>query len=344
MQMNALAKISEPKETKCGWLAIAACLVLAVICRAEAANVSSAGKASTTPESPAQYANPIIGGAADPDVIRYEGLFYAYVSGYRVYSSKDLVHWTPGPKIFKGRTGLWAPDVYFNPTDKTFYLYYSCDNPDTSSNNAPKKLIGVATSSTPDGNFVDQGILTSGIDPHLFADEDGSFYLFTKASATANPETSNDGIFVNKMTDLTHLGPTTTCYDTPSKEPIAEAPFVLKHNGIYYLLYSYNGAKGPNYAVGYATSSDPVGPFTPYSGNPIVSRDAQVFGPGHGSVIVDDAGKLWHVYHQKDEEAYGWERSVCIDPIWFDEQGVLHSQATRNTMQDAPTIKVPTAE
>ena len=36
---------------------------------------------------------------------------------------------------------------------------------------------------------------------------------------------------------------------------------MLKHRGIYYLMYSGSGANGPEYAIGYATSVVTHGPF-----------------------------------------------------------------------------------
>jgi len=114
---------------------------------------------------------------------------------------------------------------------------------------------------------------------------------------------------------------------------------MLKHEGTYYLLYSGSGADSPDYGVGYATAKSPLGPFTKYSGNPIVRRGSGVFGPGHGCVVKDAAGAFWHVYHQQRDEARGWNRFLCIDPLWFDKDGVLHGQATRGTPQPAPAVR-----
>ncbi len=57
-------------------------------------------------------------------------------------------------------------------------------------------------------------------------------------------------------------------------------------------MFSGTGANSLNYAIGYATASNPLGPFTKYAGNPIVSRNDRAFGPGHGCVIKDGAGNL----------------------------------------------------
>ena len=108
---------------------------------------------------------------------------------------------------------------------------------------------------------------------------------------------------------------------------------MLKRDGVYYLMYSGSGADGPNYAIGYATAQSPLGPFKKYDGNPIAKRGDGVFGPGHHCVINGPRGKLWMVYHQQNSEKPGWNRFLAIDPLWFDENGVIHAKTTRGTDQ-----------
>jgi hypothetical protein len=78
-----------------------------------------------------------------------------------------------------------------------------------------------------------------------------------------------------------------------------------------------------------------MGPFETYSGNPIISGRRRLRA-SHGSVVTDVEGKLWHVYHQQRDESRGWHRFLCIDPLWFDGNGVLHGKATRGTPQPVP--------
>ena len=111
---------------------------------------------------------------------------------------------------------------------------------------------------------------------------------------------------------------------------------MLKHKGIYYLLYSGGGADTQDYAIGYATSKNPMGPFTRYPGNPIMYKGDGIFGPGHASVTKDLRGNLWMVYHQQRDGSKGWDRIICIDPITIDMGGVLHGKATRGVTQPLP--------
>lgn len=281
------------------------------------------------------YRNPIIDaiGPADPTVIRYEGKYYMYPTwdgkGYDVFVSDDLVKWKREPMCYvDSRGGAWAPDVFHNVNgDGKFYLYYTVNKP------GGGKLVGVAVADDPLGPFVDKGNLFENnvIDAHMFEDEDGKLYLYYVR--IGNPFV----IFVQRMSDpLTKRGrvkevirPTVAWEQRRGK--VTEGPWMLKHNGLYYLMYSGSGANGPEYSIGYATSKSPMGPFLKYSGNPIATAGNGVYGPGHHCVVEGDEGRLWMVYHQQNSTKVSWERFLAIDPLWFDEDGVIHVKTTRGT-------------
>jgi beta-xylosidase len=279
-------------------------------------------------QNPARYTGTL--GIGDPDVIFYKGEYYLYPTGdnrsYDVYLSDDLVNWTKGPKIFQtDEPGVWAPDVFFNTTDGMFYLYYTANG-----------RVGVAVSDSPDGVFKDLGILiTDAIDAHMFRDDDGSFFLYY----ARYPEFA---IFVQPMASPRRKKGEPVQILSPSEEwemkdvPVIEAPWMLKHRDVYYLLYSGGSADSEHYSIGYATARHPSGPFTKYERNPVIHPGDGVLGPGHPSVTRDQAGKLWMVYHQQKDKTRGWNRIICIDPLRFDESGVLHGRATRATPQPAP--------
>jgi xylan 1,4-beta-xylosidase len=269
-------------------------------------------------------------GIGDPDVIYHDGTYYLYPTGdnrgYDVYLSRDLVHWKKGARVFRsGQPHVWAPDVVFNPSDGRFYLYYTAD-----------RKIGVAVSDRPDAAFTDLGILIkNAIDADMFLDDDGKYYLYYA-------KWQDSGIFVQPMeSPLRKKGrPVELIRPTEPWEinhrPTTEAPFMLKHGDTYYLLYSGGSPDSADYAIGYATARDSLGPFSKYRGNPIMKRHNGVYGPGHCAVIATPDGKLWMVYHQKTNASKGWDRIISIDRIWFDEKGVLHGEATRGTPQAAP--------
>ncbi len=294
----------------------------------------------SAPRSAKTYRNPIIDriGPADPHVIRHDGKYYMYPTtdgrGYDVFVSTNLVHWEQKPKCFTDpRGGAWAPDVFHHKKgDGRFYLYYTLNRP------GGGKQIGVAVAEGPLGPFTDRtNLVDSAIDAHLFQDDDGALYLYYV-------QLPGFRITVQPMADpLTKRGePKEVIRPTVDwerkKGAVTEGPWMLKHKGLYYLMYSGSGADGPDYAIGYATAKSPLGPFAKYSGNPIAKRGNGVFGPGHHSVVTGPDGKLWMVYHQQNSEEIGWKRFLAIDPLWFDEQGVIHAKSTRGTDEPAPYL------
>jgi xylan 1,4-beta-xylosidase len=277
---------------------------------------------------PARYIGTL--GIGDPAVIFHNGKYYLYPTGdnysYSVYISEDLVRWSKGPKVFQSsETGVWAPDVFFNEDDGMFYLYYTV-----------KGRIGVASSDRPDGTFKNRQILISnGIDAHMFRDDDGSYFLYYARYP-------DFGIFVQPMSTPVRKkgGPIEILSISEEWEmtttPVIEAPWMLKYQGTYYLLYSGGSADSEHYAIGYATAKNPSGPFTKYLGNPIIRKGDNILGPGHASVTQDQDGKFWVVYHQQKDKTKGWNRIICIDPLWFDEKGVLNGKASRAASRPAP--------
>lgn len=296
------------------------------------------------PSPPRTYRNPLLPDVnmADPHVIRVGHRYYLYATthtrGYDVYVSDDLVRWTNAGRAFDDpRGGAWAPDVFHHQRgDGKFYLYYTDNVPDAKPG-GPQKQIGVAVATSPLGPFVDKGALVSdAIDAHLFQDDDGKLYLYyvdlfggfkIKVQPMADPLTpQGEARVVIRPTEP---------WEKISGE-VTEGPFMLKRRGVYYLMYSGTGADSPNYGIGYATANSPLGPFTKHPGNPIARRGGKVLGPGHHCVIEGPDGKLWMLYHQKWGEERSFKRFLALDPIWFDEQGVLHTRVTRDEDRPAP--------
>lgn len=290
------------------------------------------------------YKNPVIDrlGPADPHVIKFEGLYYMYPTtdgkGYDVFVSKDLVHWEQKPKVFTWQYGgAWAPDIFHNKKgDGKFYLYYTVNAP-PEGNQKGRKQIGVAVANHPLGPFKDIKILVNdSIDAHMFQDDDGSYYLYyAELTGGFKIKVQPMNSPIEKKGEAIEIIRPTEEWEKISGE-VTEGPFMLKRNGIYYLMYSGTGANSPNYGIGYATAKSPLGPFKKYEGNPIARRGDRVLGPGHHSVVEGPDGKLWMVYHQKASTNIGWDRFIAIDPLWFDEQGIIHVKTTRGTDEPAP--------
>ena len=290
------------------------------------------------------YRNPLLPDReiADPFVLRVDSKYYLYPTSdtrsVEVFVSDDLVHWEPKAPVFKDpRHGDWAPEVFHNRRgDGKFYLYYT-DNIRRWSRGPLEKQIGVAVADSPLGPFADKGALaTHAIDADLFQDDDGSLYL------SYVDLTGGFKIIVQPMADPVSKKGEPKVVIRPTEDwekrsgEVTEGPFMLKHKGTYYLMFSGSGADSPNYGIGYATSKSPTGPFEKYAGNPIAHRGGSVLGPGHHCVVEGPDGKLWLVYHQKWDAEQSFHRFLAIDPIWFDEQGVLHTKLSRGTDEPAP--------
>ncbi|HLT89250.1 MAG TPA: family 43 glycosylhydrolase, partial [Sphingobacterium sp.] len=96
--------------------------------------------------------------------------------------------------------------------------------------------------------------------------------------------------------------------------------------GQYYMMYSANHFAGENYAVGYATAENPLGPYTKATNNPILEKNThkggKVSGTGHNSVLKTPDGKMWCVYHGRTAKT-GQQRMVFIDEMKIRDDGTL---------------------
>ncbi|WP_240312731.1 glycoside hydrolase family 43 protein [Flavihumibacter solisilvae] len=248
---------------------------------------------------------------ADPSIFYHNDTYYLYGtgkdtrSGFVVYESKDLLQWTgpsgssSGYALKKGDSfgeqGFWAPQVFQH--NGKFYLAYTAD-----------EQIVIATGNDPKGPFRQQSIAPiSGtgkqIDPFLFKDKDGKVYLyFVKLTegnrlfvAEMKPDLSD--IVAGSVTPVLHA--TLPWENTANVNwPVTEGPAVYRHGGYYYLLYSANDFRNTDYAVGYAVSRSPLGPWTKAGNNPIIDKNQVGHnGPGHGDILQLPDGSLSYVLH-----------------------------------------------
>lgn len=105
-----------------------------------------------------------------------------------------------------------------------------------------------------------------------------------------------------------------------------EGSFIFKKDGKYYMMYSANAFSGGNYAVGYATSDNPLGPFKKSQHNPILSENrsdgGNVIGTGHNMALMMPDGNYYTVYHGRLTDNPE-KRVVLIDRMLFDQEGNL---------------------
>jgi len=329
--------------------------------------------AAAQPSTPPTYSNPLpvlaegalVETCADPAVIHSatasDTAWYMYCTtdplssadrnasggfNFRLiptFRSQDLVNWAYVGNAFAARpawvaddAGLWAPDVQF--FNGQYYLYYTASWTDLPRGGS---AIGVATSSSPTGPWVDSGgpVVEPHappccvndkrwvFDPSIIADDSGQRYIFYGSyfGGIAARKLSADGL---------HSDPATQTQITNSNR--YEGAYVVRHDGYYYLFVSATDCcRGPltGYSVFAGRSANPLGPYVDregaallagrVGGTPVLSMNGNRWvGPGHNAVITDFAGQDWIFYHAIDrndpyfEGAVGFtKRPVLLDRL-----------------------------
>ncbi len=326
-------------------------------------------------KAPAVYQNPLtlqtadgkrVESCADPSIIRGstpgDKAWYLYcttdplrgdVTGNLIfhlipmYKSTDLVNWTYQGDVFSARpswvsadAGLWAPDIEF--FNGKYYLYFTASN---TSLPGEGSAIGVATSNSPTGPWVDSGM--PAVEPHappsdptarrwvfdpaIVQDDAGQRYIYYGSYF--------GGISARKLSaDGLRSDPASQVQITIANR--YEGAYIRKHGGYYYLFASAtNCCNGPltGYSVFAGRSQNPLGPFMDregvslltgrVGGTPVISMNGNRWvGPGHNAIVTDLAGQDWFVYHAVDSNdpyfagAVGFtKRPVLLDRLdWID--------------------------
>lgn len=255
----------------------------------------------------------------------------------------------------------WAPEVY--KKEDRYYMFYSAHWKENPTEELENFRIGVAVADQPTGPFTDlenEPIFDPGY-PILDANvwwEDGKVYLYYSRAAYKHPvetelaewarekgwydEIEESWVYsVEMKPDFTGvIGEPVLLLRPPTEMDInewesrsvtskevnrrwTEGSFIFKHDDTYYIMYSANFFGGENYAVGYATGKNPLGPFTKSPSNPVLEKDGRVTGTGHNSIVwTSDGDEMLCVYHGRTA-ATGDERLVFIDKMKILPDGEL---------------------
>ncbi|WP_072317869.1 family 43 glycosylhydrolase [Sinomicrobium oceani] len=288
--------------------------------------------------------NPVIEGYyADPSVIKHNGTFYLYATidpwggdSLALFKSTDFENWEkvalnwPTKAQCKSEDSndsmVWAPSV-IEGKDGKFHMFVSVgsevyagisDHPE-----GPWKNVNADQSP-----FVrtqkEDNIHT--IDAEAFLDSDGKAYLYWGSGF----DWKNGHCLVAEMnTSMTKL--VSEPQDiTPAN--YFEAPYMIKKDGVYYLMYSDGKCTDSTYQVRYATSDNPYGPFKEGKNSPVLHTipGTDTYGPGHHSVL-EEGGKYYIVYHRiADPSAKELLREICADELYFgNDNEILEVQPAR---------------
>lgn len=309
------------------------------------------------------YTNPIIRvSVPDPTVIRaQDGYFYLYgtedTHNIPIYQSKDLVNWTFKNTAFtdatrptwKGDHSLWAPEIRY--INGKYTLYYSW----AIWGNHWNSEVGVATSDSPLGPFIDQGQVIDAVGlgvqnsiDQFYFEENGKKYLFWG---------SFFGIYVVELTDdglrVKYNNDGTPAFKQQVAGNAYEGTCIYKRGDWYYLFASIGSCcEGANstYQTVVGRSKSLFGPYVDKDGGRmldnrheiLISGDGNFVGTGHNSIIQqDDAGQAWMILHGYVKAEADRGRYVMLEQLLWDEDqwpyvkdnGVLSSKSL------APIIK-----
>lgn len=237
---------------------------------------------------------------------------------HHVLSTSDLKSWEITENAFFSRgekdqvpysdKEIYAPDCQYK--DGTYYLYYC--QPDR------KASEGVATSNSPTGPFMDgKKMKLAGIeeiDPAVFIDDDGqAYYLWGQFQAKIAKLKSN----------MTEIDTSTIITDlvTENEHHFHEGSFMVKRNGIYYLIYADMSRGNRPTCIGYSTSRSPLGPFK--YGGVIVDNDHcdPATWNNHGSIV--EYNDQWYVFYHRSTHNSRMMRKACVEPIYFNDDGSI---------------------
>jgi xylan 1,4-beta-xylosidase len=269
---------------------------------------------------------------ADPAIFNSKGTYYLYGTveknankGFLVYTSTNMEHWKSDTNFYGGyalkkgdsygKSKFWAPQVF--AYQETFYMAYVAD-----------ENIAIAKSIDPKGPFIQATIKqldapVKQIDPFVFIDGDGKKYLYHVRLTNGNKIfvalMKDDFSAIDSSTLKECITVTSSWENTASSNwPVTEGPSVIKHNNLYYLFYTANDFRNPDYAVGYAISKTPYGPWEKYAGNPIISRKILgINGTGHGDFFVDNNHQLTYVFHTHFSNTAFKPRRTAIIKVSF---------------------------
>lgn len=242
------------------------------------------------------------------------------------FSSKDLVNWKKHPHVLDIKDvkwavfSLWAPSII--KANNQYYLFFGANDIQSDKEYGG---IGVAVSDKPEGPFKDaigEPIIkkfyngAQPIDQFVFHDDDDQYYIYYGGWRHCNVAKLNSDLLSVRSFEDGEI------FKEITPDGYVEGPFMFKRNNKYYFMWSEGGWTGPDYSVAYAISDSPVGPFKRIG--KILKQDMEIAtGAGHHSVInIPNTDDWYIVYHRRPlTTTVGSYREVCVDRMYFDEEG-----------------------
>ena len=234
---------------------------------------------------------------------------------------------------------MWAPEAAYK--DGKYYFYFPARDKEG------VFRIGVAVGTRPEGPFVPESEPIRGsysIDPCVFRDDDGQFYMYFgglwggqlqcwstgRFIADAKTPAAESPALCPKVAKLTAdmlqfaTAPADAAIVDKAGVPLKagntseryfEGPWMHKYKGTYYLSYS----TGDTHLLCYATAKSPTGPFT-YRGSflpPVLGWTTQ-----HS--IIEFKGR-WYLYYHDSTLSGGvtYRRCVKVQELFYEADGSI---------------------
>ncbi|WEV53279.1 glycoside hydrolase family 43 protein [Bifidobacterium sp. ESL0704] len=260
--------------------------------------------------------NPVLRGFNPDPVIFSDGQrYYIVVStfewlpGLRVYASDDLCDWRYETSILSRDTGvdlrgnprgcsIWAP--YAGYHDGVYYVLYT----NVRQTKVPYKDVDnyLIMSKDIHGPWSEPVYInSSGFDPSLFFDDDGTCYFINEIWDYRRREHNKSAGIVMQRLDVDTLDlcdePIRIFEGTEAQK--TEAPQMYKHDGYYYLLTAEGGTEAGHRET-VARSRKIWGPYKPDPQGPLVTSYDDPQWPlqcaGHASLVMSGDGQ-WCMAH-----------------------------------------------
>ena len=280
------------------------------------------------------FENPVLAGDyPDPSVIRVGKDYWATATSsewapqFPIMHSTDLVNWTVVGSVFDeppawSVANYWAPEIA--EYKGRYYMYY------VGRKQGGPLSIAVASADKPQGPYKDHGILVSqaagSIDAVPTLDEKGERYMLWKEDG--NSRKLPTIIWAQRLSEdgTKLLGEPRELFRNDAKweGAVIEGPFVVKRGDWFYIFYSGNACCGSNcdYALGVARSKALLGPWEKNPKNPILAENNEWKCPGHGSIVDDEQGRYWLMYHAYDAASFIFTgREALLDEVVFGADG-----------------------
>ena len=268
--------------------------------------IALSGGSLTSAQTGAAPAIP--GDHPDPSIIRAGDTYWAtstsseWLPAFPLFRSTDLKTWKQTGAVFVDQPtwavgSFWAPEI--TGDHGNFLVYY------TARKRKGPLCVAVATSSTPQGPYVDHGPLVcqedGSIDPSFVRDERNVPYLIWKEDG--NSQGKPTPIWAQQLTpDLVHLTGEKHLLLAQAETwegSVIEAPYIFRHSGKFYLFYAGNACCGVDchYAEGVARADQLLGTWQRDPQNPIIRANANWKCPGHGTAVHCNSGNDYFLYH-----------------------------------------------